>query len=59
MFTGEVPGRTSPEQITYYRNVGNQGIQFSSVGQAVYRGAVAAGRGRTIPTEWFLQDVRD
>lgn len=59
VITGEVPGRTAPEQITYYRNVGNQGIQFSSVGQAVYRHAVAAGRGRTIPTEWFLQDVRD
>ena len=59
VITGTVPGRTSPEQVTYYRNVGNQGLQFSAVGQAVYRRALEQGRGREIPTEWFLQDVRD
>ena len=28
-------GRTDPEQVTFYRNVGNQGLQFSSVGGLV------------------------
>ena len=56
---GEVPGRTSDEQITFYHNIGNQGLQFSSTGGLVYRKARAAGRGREIPTEWFLQDIRD
>jgi alanine dehydrogenase len=56
---GEVPGRTSDEQITYYHNIGNQGLQFSSTGGLVYRKAKAQGRGREIPTEWFLQDIRD
>jgi alanine dehydrogenase len=56
---GEVPGRTSDDQITFYHNIGNQGLQFSSTGGLVYRKAVAAGRGREIPTEWFLQDIRD
>lgn len=59
LMCGEVTGRTSREQVTFYRNVGNQGLQFSSVAQVVYRKAVDAGVGRTIPTEWFLQDVRD
>jgi len=38
---------------------GNQGLQFSSVGGLVYRKAVEARMGREIPTEWFLQDIRD
>lgn len=59
LMNGQVTGRTSPEQITYYRNVGNQGLQFSSVAQVVHRKAVAQGRGHEIPLEWFLQDIRD
>ena len=59
VMAGQVPGRTSDEQVTFYRNVGNQGLQFSAVGQVVYRKAVEAGVGHEIPTEWFLQDIRD
>lgn len=59
LMAGEAEGRTSDDQITFYRNVGNQGLQFSSVGQVVYRKAVEAGIGRELPTEWFLQDIRD
>ena len=56
---GTAPGRSSETEITFYQNVGNQGLQFASVGGLVYRKAVAEGRGRTVPTEWFLQDIRD
>lgn len=59
LVTGRVAGRESDEQITFYHNMGNQGLQFSSVGGLVYRKAKAAGRGREIPTAWFLQDIRD
>ena len=52
-------GRTSPDQVTFYRNVGNQGLQFSSVGGWVYELAKKRKVGRTIPTEWFLQNIRD
>lgn len=52
-------GRTSPDQITFYRNVGNQGLQFSSVGGLVYEKCVEQGLGKEIPTDWFLQDIRD
>jgi hypothetical protein len=47
------------DQVTFYRNVGNQGLQFSSVGGWVYAQALKTGKGRAIPTEWFLQDIRD
>ena len=59
LVSGKAPGRTSPDQITFYRNVGNQGLQFSAVGGLVYEKAKERGMGREIPTEWFLQDIRD
>jgi alanine dehydrogenase len=59
LVTGKCKGRTSVDQVTFYRNVGNQGLQFSSVGGWVYAQALKTGKGRAIPTEWFLQDIRD
>jgi len=59
LVTGKCKGRTDRDQVTFYRNVGNQGLQFSSVGGFVYAQAVKAGKGRRIPTEWFLQNIRD
>jgi alanine dehydrogenase len=59
LVTGKCRGRTGRDQVTFYRNVGNQGLQFSSVGGFVYAQAVKMGRGREIPTDWFLQDIRD
>jgi alanine dehydrogenase len=56
---GKCAGRTSRDQVTFYRNQGNQGLQFSSVGGWVYAQAVRAKQGREIPTEWFLQNIRD
>ncbi len=59
LLAGEAEGRTRDDQITFYRNVGNQGLQFSATGQIVYRKALKSGKARMIPTEWFLQDIRD
>jgi alanine dehydrogenase len=59
LVTGKCRGRTSRDQVTFYRNVGNQGLQFSSVGGWVYQQAVKQKKGREIPTAWFLQDIRD
>ena len=59
LVTGKALGRTKDDQITFYHNLGNQGLQFSSVGGLVYRKAKAAGLGREFPTEWLLQDIRD
>ena len=59
LVTGKCEGRTSREQITFYRNVGNQGLQFSSVGGLVYEKIIERNMGRDIPTDWLLQDIRD
>lgn len=53
-------GRTARDQITYSKR-GNhiQGNQFWAVAGKVYEAAKANKMGREIPTEWFLQDIRD
>jgi alanine dehydrogenase len=56
---GKSAGRISRDQVTFYRNVGNQGLQSSAVGGWVYSLAKEQGLGRSIPTEWFLQNIRD
>jgi alanine dehydrogenase len=56
---GRSTGRTSDEQITYSERGNVQGAQFFAVAGRVYELAREAGLGREIPTEWFLQDIRD
>lgn len=59
LLDGSKPGRTSPRQVTWSERGNLQGAQFYAVAGRVYEAARAAGLGREIPTEWFLQDVRD
>jgi ornithine cyclodeaminase/alanine dehydrogenase-like protein (mu-crystallin family) len=56
---GRAKGRTSPDQITYSERGNLQGAQFFAVAGKVYEAAKRAGLGRAIPTEWFLQDIRN
>ncbi|HET9577977.1 MAG TPA: hypothetical protein VFP44_09135 [Usitatibacter sp.] len=56
---GRAQGRTSREQITYSERGNIQGAQFHAVASVVYEAARDRGLGREIPTEWFLQDIRD
>ncbi len=56
---GRVKGRTSTDQITYSERGNLQGAQFFAVAGKVYELARQAGLGREIPTEWFLQDIRN
>lgn len=57
--SGRRPGRTSPREITYSERGNIQGAQFYAVAAVVYEAARARGLGREIPTEWFLQDIRN
>ncbi len=52
-------GRTSATEITYSERGNLQGAQFFAVAGRVYELAKEKGLGRDIPTEWFLQDIRD
>ena len=56
---GKVKGRTSADEITYSERGNLQGAQFFAVAGKVYELAKKAGLGREIPTEWFLQDIRN
>ncbi len=56
---GKVPGRTNSRQITFFINAGTQGLQFAACAGKVYQLAKEKGMGKELPTEWFLQDIRD
>jgi ornithine cyclodeaminase/alanine dehydrogenase-like protein (mu-crystallin family) len=56
---GKIPGRTSTRQITFFINAGTQGLQFAACAGKIYQLAKEKGVGRELPTEWFLQDIRD
>jgi alanine dehydrogenase len=59
LYYGRVKGRENDQQITFYHNFGNQGLAFASLGGYVFKKAQKMGRGREIPTAWFLQDIRN
>src|SRR5947209_4554220 len=59
VIAGRTAGRTDNAQTSFFLNVGAIGAQFEGVAAAVYQKAREQGLGREIPTEWFLQDVRD
>ena len=52
-------GRSGSNQITYSERGNLQGAQFWAVAGVAYEKAKAAGLGHEVPTELFLQDVRD
>jgi len=54
---GAAPGRSSAQQKTCFVNLPGTGLQFAAAGAAFYRKALAGGRGRQVPTEWFTEDV--
>jgi len=56
---GTAKGRTAGDQITYSERGNLQGAQFFAVAGKVYELAKRAGLGREIPTEWFLQEIRN
>lgn len=56
---GHGSGRTSDDQVTLFVNTGTQGLQFASVTGRVYALARERGLGQQLPTELFLQDIRD
>lgn len=57
--TNKVAGRTADDQITLFVGTGTQGLQFASVGGRTYQLAKEKGLGHELPSEWFLQDIRD
>jgi len=59
LISGKNEGRTSDDQITYSERGNLQGAQFYAVAGRVYELAREKGLGHEVPTEWFLQEIRD
>jgi ornithine cyclodeaminase/alanine dehydrogenase-like protein (mu-crystallin family) len=59
LVTGRSPGRTSDKEITYSERGNLQGNQFWAVAGKVFEACRSQGLGRELPTDWFLQDIRD
>jgi ornithine cyclodeaminase/alanine dehydrogenase-like protein (mu-crystallin family) len=59
LMTRQTKGRTRADQITFSERGNLQGAQFYAVAGRVYESAKKAGLGREIPTEWFLQTIRN
>lgn len=59
LIRGKASGRTARDQITYSERGNLQGAQFFAVAGKAYELARQAGLGRELPTEWFLQDIRN
>ncbi len=59
VIAGRAEVRRTPSDITYSERGNIQGAQFYAVAAAVYTEAARRGLGREIPTDWFLQDIRD
>ena len=59
LLEGKVKGRRDNREIISLGGGGVQGIQFASVGGLAYHLAKEKGLGRELPTDWFLQDIRN
>ena len=53
------PGRTSDQQIIYYKSNTGVGIQFAAAGASIYESCKKRGLGRELPTEWFGTDLNE
>ena len=59
VLAGKHPGRTSEEQIIYYKSNTGVGIQFAAAGALIYEACKKQGLGRELPTEWFGADLSE
>jgi alanine dehydrogenase len=59
LLSGASAGRTSDQEITFSERGNLQGAQFWAVAGKAYEAARQRGLGHELPTEWFLQDIRD
>lgn len=59
LLQGTAKRRTSPRQVTFFHNLGLLGFQFAAVAGKAYTLAREKGVGQEMPTEPFLQDIRD
>jgi alanine dehydrogenase len=58
VLVGRAVARATDQEITLFKSEGT-GVQFSAAALKAYELVTAAGGGRELPLDWFLQDIRD
>jgi alanine dehydrogenase len=58
LVAGQVPGRTSDAQTTFFLNSTGVGAQFTSVAQLIVERSRERGLGQDIPTGWFTESIQ-
>ncbi len=56
---GTAHGRQHDDEVTVFVPTGTQGLQFAAVGGRTLELVRRRGLGRTLPIDWFLQEIRD
>jgi len=61
VIAGKARGRADDQEITFFSNNEGTGVQFAAVGGLILRRLVEEGaqEGKTIPRDWFFQDIPD
>jgi ornithine cyclodeaminase/alanine dehydrogenase-like protein (mu-crystallin family) len=52
-------GTGSAEDVSLFLPIGTQGLQFAAVGGLALARCETAGRGQVLPSEWFLENIRN
>ena len=58
LVAGKVPGRTRPDQRTFFLNSTGIGAQFTCLAHLIYSRAQARGFGREVPGDWFTEAIQ-
>jgi ornithine cyclodeaminase/alanine dehydrogenase-like protein (mu-crystallin family) len=59
VLAGRIDGRRSDDEKVLFNNNGHEGLQFPSVAAVIYSAAKERGLGTQIPSELFLQDIKN
>lgn len=59
LVSGQIPGRTSEDEVNYFYNNIGSGIQFAAIAGEAYQAVRRAGIAHEIPTDWLTQTIRD
>ena len=51
--------RSNDRQVTFFSNTGGQALQFTSLAGRAYSLAAERKLGKVIPTDWFLESIKD
>jgi len=55
---GDIAGRGSDDQTTFFLNSTGVGAQFTAVAQLIVDRCTELGRGQSIPTDWFTESIQ-